>query len=433
MADDRIVERIYMKGDLELMSPLIIGSGEDENTDIDVIRDWEGTPFIPGTSLAGAFRHYLTENYMNGKTIADQIFGERSKLSKLSLFLFYDAVLKSKANVLIRDGVHLDYSTKTVVSKDIDQFSKYDFEILEAGQQFQFRMEAMRRNNSNTTANEFKDLIFTFLDSLQNEKISVGAKTRRGFGVLKLTNEQILILDMSKPEIAKQWLTFDWNSFTGNTNVPDLKKGILNSLNNIEEIKVTFNIPYSILIRYYSEEYRNVDSSHISSNGKSIVPGTSWNGAIRHAAHQILLDLGANETKIETLEKDLFGYAAEKDANSHASNLTVKESVINNGIELLTYTRNKVDRFTGGVVDAALFDEMPYYNGNVSLDINLKLKDKEKEAWKIGLIKLAIRDIGTGIQPVGGDANIGRGILELSEEFKIEEKYLQALARKLEE
>jgi CRISPR/Cas system CSM-associated protein Csm3 (group 7 of RAMP superfamily) len=238
---------------------------------------------------------------------------------------------------------------------------------------------------------------------------------------------------MTKPEFAKQWLTFDWNSFSGNEQVSSLKKGILNPLNNIEEIKVTFNIPYSILIRYYSELFKDVDSSHISSNGKFVIPGTSWNGAIRHAAHQILLDLGVKETKIEALEKDLFGYAAEKDENSHASNLSIKESVINNGKGLLTYTRNKVDRFTGGVVDAALFDEMPYYNGNVSLNMNLKLKDKEIELWKIGLIKLAIQDIGKGIQPVGGDANIGRGILELSADFKIEDEYLQALARKLEE
>ena len=47
MTNDQIVERIYIKGELELVSPLILGSGEEENTDIDVLRDWEGKPFIP--------------------------------------------------------------------------------------------------------------------------------------------------------------------------------------------------------------------------------------------------------------------------------------------------------------------------------------------------------------------------------------------------
>ena len=34
-------------------------SGEDEWTDSDLLRDYDGTPFISGTSLAGAMRAYL--------------------------------------------------------------------------------------------------------------------------------------------------------------------------------------------------------------------------------------------------------------------------------------------------------------------------------------------------------------------------------------
>lgn len=428
MADDKILEHIYIKGELELTSPLIVGSGEDENTDIDVVRDWDGNPFIPGTSLAGAFRHYLAENYEDGEKITKSIFGDRSKDSKLSLLLFSDATFESAPKVFSRDGVHLDYETRTV--KTDDQFSKYDYEILEPGQNLMFKMEAVRRAN-NENSDTFNDVIFHLVDALKREKISVGAKTRRGFGKLKLVNEKILALDMTEPDDAQKWLNLDDDSIEWDTELSDFNKGIVQPKNNIQKIEASFKIPYSILIRHYSEEYKDVDTSHIASNGKFVIPGTSWNGAIRHAAHQILLDLNVNEDKAKELEEEIFGLAAKKEEESHASYLTIKESVIHDGKKLLTYTRNKVDRFTGGVVDAALFDEMPYYQGTVKLEIDLKIADKEQENWKIGLLKMAIQDIGKGIQPVGGDANIGRGILVFSSDFKVENDYCKALAKKI--
>ena len=38
---------------IQLESPLNVASGEEEWTDADVLRDFEGNPFVPGTSLAG--------------------------------------------------------------------------------------------------------------------------------------------------------------------------------------------------------------------------------------------------------------------------------------------------------------------------------------------------------------------------------------------
>ena len=43
----------------ELASPLAIGSGENANTDSDIILDSSGKPTIPATAIAGVFRNYL--------------------------------------------------------------------------------------------------------------------------------------------------------------------------------------------------------------------------------------------------------------------------------------------------------------------------------------------------------------------------------------
>ena len=44
---------------IRFTSPLSILSGEDEWTDSDILKDCDGTPFVPGSSLAGSMRAYL--------------------------------------------------------------------------------------------------------------------------------------------------------------------------------------------------------------------------------------------------------------------------------------------------------------------------------------------------------------------------------------
>lgn len=434
MADDRITQRIYINGELLLTSPLVLGSGQNENTDIDILRDWDGNPLIPGTSLAGTIRHYLIDNFSDGQSLANQLFGEQGKDSKQSLVMLHDLFLdKADVIVLVRDGIKLDHATKTVVTGGKE--SKYDYEILDAGQSFELRIEAVWRENSDIKKEKFLPLIGALLTSLKSGKISVGAKTRRGYGQLQLQNEQVLVLDMTNSEDVEKWIGFDWETFEGNKTVEELASGDYQPENNTIDIKAQFNIPYSILIRHYSDndELKDVDSSHIQSNGSSVIPGTSWNGAIRHAAKQILSDLKTDEQKLNHMLDDIFGFVDEKSKNAKASKLSIKESVINNGKNLLKYTRNKVDRFTGGVVDSALFDEMPHYQGTVELKVSLKKTDNENDNWRLALIKMALLDIGNGIQPVGGAANIGRGILELVGEIPISDDEYAALKKKVED
>ena len=45
---------LYVQAQFE--SPVNVSSGENEVTDSDVLRDCNGTPFITGSSLAGAMR-----------------------------------------------------------------------------------------------------------------------------------------------------------------------------------------------------------------------------------------------------------------------------------------------------------------------------------------------------------------------------------------
>ena len=119
----------YFNVVFRLASPLAVGSGENANTDSDVILDSRGMPVIPATALAGVFRHFLAEQgkagilYVNGNDLAE------------SRVRFYDAVLISdEAFTTVRDSVKLE---KKVGVKG----AKFDFEAVETGVDFNSLIE----------------------------------------------------------------------------------------------------------------------------------------------------------------------------------------------------------------------------------------------------------------------------------------------------
>lgn len=51
-----VKKKIVFLIQVELDSPLCIASGKTGLTDADVIRDYDGNPFVPASSVAGAMR-----------------------------------------------------------------------------------------------------------------------------------------------------------------------------------------------------------------------------------------------------------------------------------------------------------------------------------------------------------------------------------------
>ena len=63
MKQESIAAKIVAEGELVLDAPLLIGSGGgaegEDDKDIHVLRNKEGMPYIPGTSLAGVLRAFV--------------------------------------------------------------------------------------------------------------------------------------------------------------------------------------------------------------------------------------------------------------------------------------------------------------------------------------------------------------------------------------
>ncbi|MDQ1352598.1 MAG: hypothetical protein QG657_2904 [Acidobacteriota bacterium] len=422
MKNNPISQRFFIKGKLTVLSPLVIGSGEDEHTDIDVIRDCNGLPFVPGTSLAGVLRHFMRNRLeaVNGDEhpIIKALFGKTEKDSTLSMLMISDSLLQENGghHVTVRDGLKIDYATKTVgkhTDKDDESGggAKYDYEVIEPGASFDLKMELTIRENNRPDIDKIYDAAAFILKHLETGSLRVGAKTRRGMGQLRLVDAGILKLDMNSKADVQTWIDFDWKqwNFQPNITTADMTTNMLTFITPQQfTISTAFSIPYSILIRHYNVDPSDDDTTHLRSNGRAVIPGTSWNGALRQAIHSQLNQItGKNEKKVDEIMEIMFGSVNPKKKTAAASRVTIEESIIEKE-QAMSYTRNKVDRFTGGVVDSALFTEKPVYRGSVSLDLTLK----NPKDWEKGILLLALKDIANGIQSVGGAANVGRGILQ---------------------
>jgi CRISPR/Cas system CSM-associated protein Csm3 (group 7 of RAMP superfamily) len=405
---NHIKRRYYLQGDLALESPLIIGSGKDDRADIECLRDWHGNPFIPGTTLAGVLRHYLSEAKCPG---VDQCFGEHKDDGAHSLLVLQDAPAlgTEKVSSEIRDGIKLDSLKKTVIDK-----KKYDYEVLHPGQKFRFRLEAVQRDKG---VPELDGLLAAVKLVLENGDVRLGAKTNRGFGCVRLANASTAVFGM--PGDAQAWLDFKWDQFNGKW--PEASVTLQSPYDF--EMHARFEVADSLLIRRYGVDPSDPDATTMQDgNNNAVIPGTAWNGAIRHVLENAGRELDC-ESKMTDLLKELFGDVVDDDEkpsdaakrtsvradekqSAKRSRVRIDETVVKKG-QLMTYVRNKIDRFTGGVVNSALFDERPVFGGITEL----KVAVRKCSAYEAGLLLLALQELQNGIQTVGGGANIGRGRL----------------------
>jgi hypothetical protein len=151
---------------------------------------------------------------------------------------------------------------------------------------------------------------------------------------------------------------------------------------------------------------------------------------LRSRATQITNTLASTREKAKGLIEGIFGPEEIKAdrLGACASRLEVTETLIASG-RLIQQGRVKIDRFTGGAAEAALFSEQPLFGGRgtyLTLELSLRTPvimehmqeparaDVRRQA-EIGLLLLVLKDLWTGDLPVGGEVSVGRGQLQGTE------------------
>ncbi|MEC4812255.1 MAG: RAMP superfamily CRISPR-associated protein [Scytonema sp. PMC 1069.18] len=413
----QVLERIIIKGNLILDTPTCFGSGDnDSDVDIEILRDSiEDKALLMGSSIAGALRNDLRE-HNNGYGVTDDSIlfgGQRSdEDGEQSPLVVNDALSNDVISLELRDGVKINNITKTA-----DDGAKYDLEFLESGTKFNLYFELLIDKESNKEQ-LIRELIVS-LQGLEAGKIRLGIKKNRGFGCCHVEKWQVWQFDLENHKQRIEWLIFPhWetgvsNNYQTHNNIADALGVTVVAEDKRQHltIQATFTLASPLLIRSgQASTDKAPDVVHLKSrrNGeaKPILSGTSLTGVLRHRAERIVNTIQNNTNIIN----EIFGFVDENTKKANASRLIVDEVEINDTTDLVQ-NRIAIDRFTGGALDGALFNEQPIFGNNkTKLTITLQLRQpKEPE---IGLLLLLLKDLWTGDLTVGGTSSIGRGRLK---------------------
>lgn len=400
----RIQKRYYIAVNLKLCSPLSVANGDDQYTDADIVRSAGGKAFLPGTSIAGVFRAYMDQ-----QETRDAIMGfSEGEKGRMSALLIRDAYFENP-NVSVRDGVRLADGVAV-------PGGKFDFEIIETGAHTTLYLEYVKREDD---AGDGLTWIAKMIQGMDRGDIRFGAKKNRGLGSVKVTQVYKAEFDSTQREA---WITFCRDGEP--IQQPDYCWDDWKTLGQPQEEKyVNLSIPLKltggISIRKYSAEPNKADFEHITCNGKPVIPGSSWNGAIRARTSEILEEAGCSWERRKKLMDFWFGYVEKKEA---CQSLIVFGESILEGSTRLAATRNKINRFDASTVEGGLYTEISYFGGTTALQI--KIRKKEGYQGLLGMILLILDEIREGYLAIGGQTAVGRGIFEGNGEPQIKPEHV---------
>lgn len=404
----KILSKRYYKIKFTLASALSLSSGYNDTTDKDLLLDERQNPYIPASSLAGIYRSFLDEEeaikYFGIIVIDDDKLSNKKEEKIIeSEIIVYDANLAkdSKKHVIsVRYGIKVDEYKTAIDGK------KYDYEILEPGCTFVTYVEQNKYVDSENVFDKIASSILT-------DNFAIGAKTSRGLGKIKDAQIKVIEFDLNGEGLDK-WLDFDVYNDADWKDAEDIISNEIET--DYVDISVNIKQVSALSIREYRTDVIDGDFMpdqqqmvYTSFDSYSpVIPGTSWNGLIRHA----LINYGCQ--KID----ELFG-----DSN-HKSKIIISETILKKA-KTKVVSRNSIDRFSGGTVDKALFTEKACYDGEGILEIKLPKKREEFKDEYRGIC-CAIADLNEGILALGGETSIGHGLFKVEkitvngEELKLE-------------
>ncbi|MCG3158185.1 MAG: hypothetical protein DKINENOH_04826 [bacterium] len=410
--------KLILQAPLALHSPLIIGCGQAEKSDVDVLRDpLTSAPLLPATSIIGAGRAYLETGLR--ATLAQEarlrenfiyLFGDR-EAERAQSALQVDDLLLPGASITVRDGVAIDPASNLAAER-----KKYCYEIVESAPPFLLHAEITLRPGFDAAL--FKRLLLTWLAGLAAGHIRLGAKTNKGFGRVQLNLEQARLQELqftARPDVW-QWLSGEYGGGQKLT-----AGGLAPFAIHPRQFKIEgrFCIKNSLLVRSYSPDPRHPETVAITRArpaGKAgdrgaVLPGTSLMGAVQHRCRKILHTLG-DEQAADKLA-GLFGFVSEAPGDSSAlkGRVRVEETWIAGAISRIQ-SRIKIDRFTAGAFHGALFETMPQWPAAGKDHVEIVMTVKDYQEWEAGLLLQVLKDLWTGDLAIGGEKSVGRGVLQ---------------------
>jgi len=398
---------------LESLTPLKVGSADsDFMKDSPIQKDWNGLPMILGTSIAGVLRKEF-----DGEV--HEIFGKENG----SKVIFSNALLVDESG-FVNEGLLLEKSTFLKLFDKLPQrehtaindkgvakeHSKFDEEVVYGGARFKFSIEMLDEKEA------FEEL----LALIQSPSFRLGGGTTKGFGRFKVVAiEQKNITNIEEMVAYNSSL----NSFNGEVvNLEEVK--------SMHYHKYTLNLTPDDFFMFGSgfgdddadmtpvyEQLIDYETKGLSAK-KILIPASSIKGALSHrVAYLYNKEIGATiesgEAKVEENNeavKALFGHKKEMVEGEELGlkgSLLMSDCYQKNKNETKVFDHVAIDRFTGGGLDGALFQEKTVAQKD-EWQIELLL-NKEVDEPFVAIFEKSLDDVCSGMLALGGATTKGHG------------------------
>ena len=445
---------------IEADTPLKVGSNSSDFLQDSLIqKDWNGLPMILGTSIAGVLRKHYRDEYDRKEKSDEPLKYESNKLfgfqkdkgdegigSKviLSNALLLDEkrevnerlMVKEKSEFLkIFDNLPIREHTAIAHTGAIDpnKNAKFDEEVLYKGTQFKFSIEVLEDETA------FKNL----LELLQSPSFRLGGGTTKGFGKFKVLEIVTKIIDNHKT-LAKHSSSLNRDlSKLGSDGFSLLEFRAKASDSEQKTIKAKNYTTYTLKIEpdnffMFGAGFGDSDADQTPvyekvvdysigdlSDKQILIPASSVKGALSHRTAFYYNQ--SQEIYSDKLNKEEFNnYVAEnnnavKAIFGHKKEMPDDVELGQKGKILIsdcfekaeenstkTFDHVSIDRFTGGAIDGALFNEKTIAQRD-EWDIEILLENDVKQEFKDAFEK-ALKDVCTGMLALGGATTKGHGV-----------------------
>lgn len=437
---------------LECQTPLSIKSDESDLTiDTRLVRDANGYPIIPGTSIAGVLRSIASEmaNQEKNSTEVAKLFGQAENKdtdSPSQIQVSFGFVHNANNQPIMGLDTNAMQSDEPVASslKDLmpimrDQVTlneygvaakgaKMDRTAVPKGTRFSFELNW-------ATDQEDEQQWQNILSWLNHPDFRIGGLTHRGFGKVKVQSVKTESYNFKYPEDLQKWQANRSQGFNAQNGQPK------NALNCLTQNYLDFNLSLQAEdfwrigqgnkaigkydkepdIKPYTEkviEWDAANCANISQDSKVVIPASGIKGALRHRTlfhFRRLMDDFSDGLKPEQEAQqqnaqlvDLFGDIS--DDTAKVGSLILDDIYLETTPLTKVIMHNKIDRFTGGTIDGALFSEELLYGGGFTLQGQIKINEQSKELLEA--FKLALLDLAQGRLALGGGTTKGHGYFE---------------------
>jgi CRISPR/Cas system CMR subunit Cmr4 (Cas7 group RAMP superfamily) len=419
---------------VEARTPWHIGSGGEADFDQPVERDAFGVYRLPGSSLAGVLRSAAARRFSDDR--AEEAFGGLN-LAKSSAIWVSDGRLLDYDNAFVdeklwrgakpglergpylRDHVRIAFETGAAKPG-----GKFDEEYVPVGARF--FLELALDGWSGEPADYLREIFLYLAGRLQGGSLAFGGKSAEGFGQFNCLEAAVRRFDLASEAGLKAWLNLSSGpaplfaegegepvDIVVNSDKPD-------AVNISGVIKLPLKAKGPILVGggdaapggveadivfYQEPEY---DYAQRRAVWRKVIPGSSLRGVLRHRVYKAIRLLTRRDKPDIGLVNQIFGQAESKE--SRPGKIRVADVPLKDAPTAVVQ-HVAVDRFTGGALEGALYDEAPVWAAEgLTLELNLELLDlTDQEA---ALFFLALLDLAQGLTPVGAGGNRGQGFFQ---------------------